>query len=203
MHSLMDMDNATLGLLRSPFSIDIPHAFVYNDTQNTRPIFCGPYMETVKLFAQVYHYELQLDELESLPKKSLVEQKISDGNYNLSLHGVLVRSEMEERLPNETEHSYPLELMRNCVMVPFAPELPKWMYVVWPLGRYIWTSLFLGIFYIAFLMRWIHWREKSLATKSITQNMLYAMAFLMYSPNMNMNLKLSRPSVRVLISILI
>eukprot|EP00099_Drosophila_melanogaster_P020027 NP_611430.1 ionotropic receptor 56b [Drosophila melanogaster] len=195
---LLDTDLAS-GVIRSPYSFDIPHAFIFNETQFVVPKFCGPYMEIVKHFAEVYHYQLFLDSLESLPKKSVVEQDIISGKYNLSLHGVIIRPEETSDFFNATQHSYPLELMTNCVMVPLAPELPKWMYMVWPLGKYIWTCLFLGTFYVALLLRYVHWREPGNATRSYTRNVLHAMALLMFSANMNMSVKLKHASIRVII----
>lgn len=82
-------------------------------------------------------------------------------------------------------------------MVPLAPELPKWMYMVWPLGRYVWTTLFLGIFYLAFLLRFVHRQE--IIARSYTRNLLHAMAILMYSPNMNMQVRMIRVPMRTLI----
>ncbi|XP_017072788.1 uncharacterized protein LOC108109025 [Drosophila eugracilis] len=195
---LVDTDLAS-GVIRSPYSFDIPHAFIFNESENAEPIFCGPYMEVVKHFANMYHYQLDLDPLESLPKKSAVEEDIINGLYNLSLHGVIIRPDKMDDLSNVTRHSYPLELMTNCVMVPLAPELPKWMYMVWPLGRYIWTCLFLGTMYIALLLKYVHWREPGNATRSFTRNVLHAMALLMFSPNMNMTVKLKHASLRVIL----
>ncbi|XP_034651284.1 uncharacterized protein LOC117890500 [Drosophila subobscura] len=190
-------EQAAYGSILSPYSFDIPHAFVYNDSPSAEQLFCGPYLEMAMNFAEVNRYRLLLDELESLPKKSAIEQDIVNGQYDISIHGVLIRPVKEEKFAEEMRYSYPLELMMNCVMVPLDPELPKWMYVVWPLGKYIWTSLFLGIFYVAFLLRYLHWRETAQATRSYTRNMLQAMAILMFSPNMNMNLRLSQATLRV------
>ncbi|XP_016988121.1 uncharacterized protein LOC108050774 [Drosophila rhopaloa] len=195
---LVDTDLAT-GVIRSPYSFDIPHAFIFNESNHLGPIFCGPYMEIVKHFAKAQHYKLLLDPVESLPKKSVMEQSIAAGLYNLSLHGVTIRPDSVGDLSSVMRHSYPLELMTNCVMVPLAPELPKWMYMVWPLGRYIWTCLFFGTFYVALLLRYVHWREPGNATRSFTRNVLHAMAILMFSPNMNMTVKLKHASLRVIV----
>ncbi|XP_017051082.1 uncharacterized protein LOC108094822 [Drosophila ficusphila] len=186
------------GVIRSPYSFDIPHAFIFNESEFREPVFCGPYMEIVKHFARANHYQLLLDPVESLPKKAVLEQDIVAGLYNLSLHGVTIRPEKVSDFSNATRHSYPLEMMTNCVMVPLAPELPKWMYMVWPLGRYIWTCLFLGTFYVALLLKYVHWREPGNATQSFTRNVLHAMALLMFSPNMNMTVKLKHASLRVI-----
>ncbi|SPP75468.1 Hypothetical predicted protein [Drosophila guanche] len=194
---LSDTEQAAYGSILSPYSFDIPHAFVYNDSPSAEKLFCGPYMEMAMNFADVNRYRLLLDELQSLPKKSAVEQDIVNGQYDISMHGVLIRPVREETFAKEMRYSYPLELMMNCVMVPLDPELPKWMYVVWPLGKFIWTTLFLGIFYVAFLLRYLHWRETAHATRSYTRNMLQAMAILMFSPNMNMKLRLSQATLRV------
>jgi len=195
---LLDTDLAS-GVIRSPYSFDIPHAFIFNESEFLEPIYCGPYMEIVKHFAETYHYRLLLDPVESLPKKSVVEEDIGIGVYNISLHGVTMRPDKIGDFSEATRHSYPLEMMTNCVMVPLAPELPKWMYMVWPLGRYIWTCLFLGTFYVALLLRFVHWREPGNATRSFTRNVLHAMALLMFSPNMNMTVKLKHASLRVII----
>nr|XP_017024976.1 uncharacterized protein LOC108076578 [Drosophila kikkawai] len=187
------------GTIHSPYSFDIPHAFIFNDTLQPNAIYGGPYLEIVKHFAKAHHFRLELDPVESLPKKSVVEEDIAAGIYNLSLHGVTMRPDKIGKFSAVTRHSYPLELMMNCVMVPLAPELPKWMYMVWPLGRYIWTSIVLGTFYVALLLRYVHWREPGNATKSYTRNVLHAMALLMFSPNMNMTVKLKHASLRVIV----
>ncbi|KAI8038831.1 uncharacterized protein LOC128254857 [Drosophila gunungcola] len=195
---LVDTDLAT-GVIRSPYSFDMPHAFIFNESQHREPIFCGSYMEMVKHFARAQHYQLLLDPVDSLPKKSVLEKSLASGVYNLSLHGVTMRPDIIGEPPSVTGYSYPLEMMTNCVMVPLAPELPKWMYMVWPLGRYIWTCLFVGTFYVALLLRYVHWREPGNATRSITRNVLHAMAILMFSPNMNMTVKLKHASLRVIV----
>ncbi|KAH8389261.1 hypothetical protein KR200_007045 [Drosophila serrata] len=184
--------------IHSPYSFDIPHAFIFNDSLQPEVIYGGPYLEIVKHFAKVHHYRLELDPVESLPKKSVVEGIIASGIYNLSLHGVTMRPDKIGEFSALTRYSYPLELMMNCVMVPLAPELPKWMYVVWPLGRFIWSCLILGTLYVALLLRYVHWRETGSATKSYTRNVLHAMALLMFSPNMNMSVKLKHASLRVI-----
>ncbi|XP_050743430.1 LOW QUALITY PROTEIN: uncharacterized protein LOC108026603 [Drosophila biarmipes] len=195
---LVDTDLAS-GVIRSPYSFDIPHAFIFNESEFVEPVYCGPYMEIVKHFAETYHYRLLLDPVESLPKKSVVEEDIGSGVYNISLHGVTIRPDKIGNLSEVTRHSYPLEMMTHCVMVPLAPELPKWMYMVWPLGRYIWTCVFLGTFYVALLLRYVHWREPGNATHSYSRNVLQAMALLMFSPNMNMTVKLKHASLRVIV----
>ncbi|KAM8713765.1 hypothetical protein ACLKA7_014003 [Drosophila subpalustris] len=178
--------------IRSPFSTDIPHAFLYNDTRAVKSHYRGPYVESLLTFAQVFHYNLEMHHVDSLPKKRQLQQQIALGIYNMSLHGVLIRTPS-----NITQYSYPLEVMRNCVMVPLDPELPKWMYMVWPLGRYVWTALVLGIFYVAFLLRFVHREE--MITRSYTRNLLHAMALLMYSPNMNMKVRMIQIPMRCLI----
>ncbi|XP_030387852.1 uncharacterized protein LOC115634332 [Scaptodrosophila lebanonensis] len=184
-------------ILFSPFSADIPHAFLCNDSKSMR--YCGPYIETALNFARVYRYQLQLEQLEDLPNKLMLQQQIVDGHYNLSLHGVIIRpSENVSQLQSkDVQYSYPIELLHNCVMVPLAPELPKWKYVVWPLGRYIWTTLFVSIFYVGLLMRYVHWHEPRSVTRSFSRNLLYSMAILMYSSNMN--LRLMHGSIRMLV----
>lgn len=78
--------------IRSPFSTDIPHAFLYNDTRRARTYYRGPYVESLQSFAHVFHYDLQMDHVDSLPKKQLLQELIADGTYNVSLHGVLIRT---------------------------------------------------------------------------------------------------------------
>ncbi|KAH8270782.1 hypothetical protein KR018_001438 [Drosophila ironensis] len=185
-------------VIQSPYSFDIPAAFIFNDTRHNDPVYCGPYLQIVKHFALTYHYKLLLDPLESLPKKSRVEEEIAEGIYNLSLHGVVIRPENVSDLPQVMRYSYPLEVSTNCVMVPLAPELPKWMYLVWPLGKYIWSCLVLGTFYVALLLKFVHWRERGSITRSYTRNLLQAMAMLMFSPNMNMAVKLQHATLRVI-----
>ncbi|XP_060657717.1 uncharacterized protein LOC132792388 [Drosophila nasuta] len=182
--------------IRSPFSTDIPHAFIYNDSRKAKSYYRGPYAESIQSFAQVFHYALQMDHIDSLPNKRDLQELIAEGVYNMSVHGVLIRTLLDDPR-NITQYSYPLEVMRNCVMVPLAPELPKWMYMVWPLGRYVWTSLFLSIFYVAFLLRYVHWEET--IARSYTRNLLHAMALLMYSPNMNMQLRMIHVPLRTLV----
>lgn len=183
--------------LNSPFSMDIPHAFIYKDPKQRQTLYNGPYIKTIQSFADTFHYRLQLHSIESLPKKTELLNRIASSEYNVSLHGVVIRPPWDEPMHNVTQYSYPLEVMQNCVMVPLPPELPKWQYMLWPLGRYVWATLFVGIFYVAFLLRYVHWRET--ITRSYTRNLLHAMAILMYSPNMNMQVRLNQASLRVLI----
>ncbi|KAH8323595.1 hypothetical protein KR074_009345 [Drosophila pseudoananassae] len=190
--------DAENGEIHTPYSFEIPHAFIYNNTER-RIRYCGPYMELVQQFAKTQHYKLFLDPIESLPKKSVLEEDIVEGVYNLSLHGVTMRPDSLGDHFELIRYSYPLEVMTNCVMVPLAPELPKWMYMVWPLGRYIWTCLFLGTFYVALMLKYVHWREHKSISRDYTRNVLQAMAILMFSPNMNMALKLKHATLRVIV----
>jgi len=182
--------------IRSPFSTDIPNAFLYNDSRKAKFYYRGPYVESLQSFAHVFHYDLQMDHVDSLPSKRQLQEQIADGIYNVSLHGVLIRTLLDDP-SNITQYSYPLQVVKNCVMVPLAPELPKWMYMVWPLGKYVWTTLFLSIFYVGFLLRFVHREEVS--TQSYPRNLLHAMALLMYSPNMNMQLQMTQLPIRNLV----
>ncbi|KAH8355072.1 hypothetical protein KR093_004993, partial [Drosophila rubida] len=182
--------------LRSPFSTDIPHAFVYNDTRSGRSSLRGPYAESMQSFAQVFGYALQLEHVDSLPGKRELQAQIAAGEYNVSLHGMLIREGFDDA-SRGSQYSYPLTVMHNCVMVPLAPELPKWMYMVWPLGRYVWTTLLLGVFYVALLLRYVHRDEP--AARSYSRNLLHALALLMYSPNMNMPVRMVRLPLRALL----
>lgn len=162
-----------------------------------RALYCGPYLRSLESFAENFHYKLQLEYVENVPKKSLLLEQIAAGQYNTSLHGVTIRSILEDPSSSVIQYGYPFEVMKFCVMVPLAPELPKWMYMVWPLGRYVWTTLFLGIFYVALLLRYVHHGEA--VARSYTRNLLHAMAIIMYSPNMNMPVQLYQPPFRMLI----
>ncbi|ALC42728.1 Ir56b [Drosophila busckii] len=181
--------------IHTPFSSDIPHAFVYEDKNRSTVYYCGPYVQSLKNFAEAFKYQLYLEHVDSLPKKSMLQNQLAYGEYNVSLHGVIMRPRQDEPMYDVTQYSYPIEVMTNCVMVPLAPELPKWMYMVWPLGRYVWTTLFLSIFYVALLLRFVHWGEP--IVRSYTRNLLHAMALIMYSPNMNLKVKMEQPPLRM------
>lgn len=185
-----------MNTITSPFSRDIPNAFYYFDSIRNKSYFAGPHIKAMQNFAKIFHYDLQLDWVENLPRRRIVLFQIAQGKYNMSLHGVFIRPLKDQMLATLTENSYPFEMLKNCVMIPLPPELPKWQYIVWPLGRYVWTSLFVGIFYVAFLLRYIHWRET--VTRSYSRNLLNALAIMMNSPNMNM-VNLNRTSVPVMI----
>ncbi|KAH8418379.1 hypothetical protein KR222_004510, partial [Zaprionus bogoriensis] len=172
-----------MNTLSTPFSKDIPNAFRYVDKWN-RTFFSGPHIKAIQNFARVFNYDLHLDMVENLPRRRVVQLYIAQGKYNLSMHGVFVRPAQDDIFTNYTETTYPFETLKNCVMVPLPPELPKWQYMVWPLGRYVWLTLVVAIFYVAFLLRYVHWRET--VTRSYSRNLLHALGILLYSPNMNM-----------------
>lgn len=185
-----------MNTITSPFSKDIPNAFYYFDHIRNRSYFTGPHIKAMQSFAKMFQYDLQLDWVDNLPRRRVILLQIAQGKYNMSLHGALIRPIKDDMLASLTENSYPFEMLRNCVMIPLPPELPKWQYVVWPLGRYVWTTLFVGIFYVAFLLRYVHWRET--ITRSYSRNLLNAFAILMNSPNMNM-VRLNGTSLPVMI----
>lgn len=185
-----------MNTITSPFSKDIPNAFKYFDHIRNKTYYAGPHIKAMQAFAKLFQYDLELEMVANLPRRRIVLLQIAQGQYNMSLHGVYVRPLKDDFLTSFTENSYPFKMLKSCVMIPLPPELPKWQYVLWPLGRYVWTLLFVLIFYVAFLLRYVHWRET--VTRSYSRNMLNALAILSNSPNQNM-VNLNHTSVPVMV----
>jgi len=52
---LLDTDLAS-GVIRSPYSFDIPHAFIFNESEFLEPIYCGPYAFLVNGEAKINNW---------------------------------------------------------------------------------------------------------------------------------------------------
>lgn len=185
-----------MNTITSPFSKDIPNAFKYFDHIRNKSYYAGPHIKAMQAFTELFQYDLELEMVDNLPRRRVILLQIAMGQYNMSLHGVFVRPIKDDFLTNFTENSYPFEMLKSCVMIPLPPELPKWQYVLWPLGRYVWTLLFVLMFYVAFLLRYVHWRQT--VTRSYSRNLLNALAIVSNSPNMNM-VNLNHTSVPIMV----
>ncbi|XP_067628117.1 uncharacterized protein Ir56b [Eurosta solidaginis] len=185
----------TLPILRTPFYDDLPRAFILtdNNVSDATTLF-GPYAQTIWNFADKNHMRLQWnrDLSENITE---IYERIHCGEYNLSMNGATVLQQLHNF---NVQFSYPLYWVKNCIMVPLEEELPKYWYIVWPFGRYIYMCILFAVFYIAILMRYIEYpTNEHEPTRSITRNILHSSQIVLYSPNMNVQLK--NAHVRVLL----
>ncbi|CAD7011915.1 unnamed protein product [Ceratitis capitata] len=157
-------------VLRTPFYDDVPRAYVRNGQNISDATLFGPYAQTIWNFANRHHMILECNR-DLSENYSEIYERIHNGEYNLAMNGAT----LVNHVTLNVRFSYPLYWVKNCVMVPLEDELPKYWYIVWPFGRYIYMCILFGIFYIAFLMN---------------------SAIIMFSSNMNVQLK--NAHVRVL-----
>lgn len=163
-------------VLRTPFYQNIPQAFRYEDIKGDIH-FAGAYAQTIKHFAKYQRYDFQFVALENV-KVSHIQRGIQQGIYNISMHAVGYKN-----LFANISFSYPVEWSRVCIMVPAEDELPRYWYVVWPFGPYIWTIICISVVYIAILMRFLKH-----PTANFVTNLLTSLAVVLNCSNMNLKL---------------
>lgn len=172
-------------ILRTPFYDDVPRAFVRSGENISDSTLFGPYAQTIWNFANRHQMFLEINR-DLSENYSETYERIHNGEYNLAMNGAT----LVNHLKFNVQFSYPLYWVKNCIMVPLEDELPKYWYIVWPFGRYIYACLLFGIFYIAILMRYIEYPTNATKpTRSITRNILHSSAIIMFSSNMNVQLK--------------
>ncbi|XP_054739471.1 uncharacterized protein LOC129245379 [Anastrepha obliqua] len=183
----------TTAVLKTPFYDDVPRAFILgdNNVSDSTALF-GPYAQTIWNFADKHQMHLKWNR-DLSENYTETYERIHSGEYNLSMNGAT----LVKHVTLNVQFSYPLYWVKNCVMVPLEDELPKYWYIVWPFGRYIYMCILFGIFYIAILMKYIEYpTNEHKPTRSISRNVLHSSAILMYCSNMNVQLK--NAHVRVL-----
>ncbi|XP_036334741.1 uncharacterized protein LOC118745323 [Rhagoletis pomonella] len=188
----MLLDNMTV--LSTPFFDDMPRAFLLdNDNLSDSTALFGPYAQIIWNFADKHQMQLAWNR-DLIEINSEILQRIDCGEYNLSMNGATI----VKPIPPNVQFSYPLYWTKSCIMIPLEDELPKYWYIIWPFGRYIYMCILFGIIYVAILMKYVEYpTNEHRPTRSITRNILYSSAILMYGSNMNVRLK--NAQVRVLI----
>ncbi|KAH8275619.1 hypothetical protein KR026_011755 [Drosophila bipectinata] len=76
-------------------------------------------------------------------------EMIHDGQLEISLHPYVDVPE------NIGDHSYPLIVARNCLIVPVRNEIPRHAYLYLPLDRWSWLLLLGAVIYISGIIYWI------------------------------------------------
>ncbi|XP_046810054.1 uncharacterized protein LOC111689036 [Lucilia cuprina] len=160
-----------MDILRSPYQEEIPKVYKYQTFKGTE-ILVGPYAKVIESFATYMNYTLELVEENNI-KMSDIQKKMELNFYNISLHTATYESCFAQ-----INFSYPLEFSDTCVMVPAKDELPRYWYIVWPFGRYIWSFMFISVFYVAYVMTYLKH-----PTHSYGSNLLYSMSLVMYCSN--------------------
>ncbi|KAH8320929.1 hypothetical protein KR067_012372 [Drosophila pandora] len=76
-------------------------------------------------------------------------EMIHDGQLEVSLHPYVDVPE------NIGDHSYPLIVARNCLIVPVRNEIPRNAYLYLPLDRWSWLLLLGAVIYISLIIYWM------------------------------------------------
>ncbi|XP_016972357.1 uncharacterized protein LOC108039783 [Drosophila rhopaloa] len=76
-------------------------------------------------------------------------QQIWDGQLEISLHPYVDVPE------NKGDHSYPLLVATNCLIVPVRNEIARHMYLLLPLNQWSWVILLGSVIYISGVLYWI------------------------------------------------
>ena len=163
-------------VLRSPYYKDIPKAFKQNNFQGQEQLL-GAYGRLIQLFAVYMNYSLELVEEDNL-RMTDVQADIENNIYNISMPSCSLANRFAD-----VDFTYPLESTFTCVMVPAEDELPRYWYVVWPFGRYIWLFLGISVLYVACVMTYLKHPKRSFRF-----NLLHSLAFVISSPNATIRL---------------
>lgn len=166
-----------MDILRSPYYKDIPKAFKLENNES-EGVLVGAYAKLIKHFADYMNYTLELVQ-ETDYKMSDIQKNIEKNIFNISLN-----SGFYENRFAHIDFSYPLEWTYTCVMVPAKDELPRYWYIAWPFGRYIWLFMGLSVIYVAYVMTYLKH-----PTTAFGSNLLYSMSLVMYNSSANLLIK--------------
>ncbi|XP_017124264.1 uncharacterized protein LOC108144131 [Drosophila elegans] len=114
-------------------------------------------------------------------------QQIWDGKLEISLHPYV---DVPEKMG---DHSYPLLVATNCLIVPVRNEISRHMYLLLPLDQWSWVILLASVIYISGVLYWI---QPGLEHRSWDQrigfNLLESISWIIYiCPS-----RVYRPSLR-------
>lgn len=77
------------------------------------------------------------------------------GDLEISVHiYTLLDTKGEEERPVVAK-SYPVEIIKWCLMVPMKNEIPKSLYIVFPFGMGVWMSVFGSVLYVSVIFKTI------------------------------------------------
>ncbi|XP_017068631.1 uncharacterized protein LOC108106217 [Drosophila eugracilis] len=104
-----------------------------------------------------------------------IMQEIMDGQLEISLHPYV---DVPETMG---DHSYPLLVASNCLIVPVRNEIPRHMYLMLPLNQSSWLLLLGSVIYISGVLYWIQpGREHRTWEQRIGFNILESVSRIIY-----------------------
>ncbi|KAH8290124.1 hypothetical protein KR054_000119 [Drosophila jambulina] len=181
-------------VVSTPVENDIPRVFVVRDQKTGCRQVRGFGYRTFVEYLQRHNASLYVTnpDQDLAPTSSVnmgrMMQQIMDGQLEISLHPYV------DVPDNMGDHSYPLLVASNCLIVPVRNEIPRHMYLLLPLNQWSWLLLLGAVIYISGILYWIQpGREHRTWDQRVGFNLLDSISRMIYicSPA-----RIYRPSLR-------
>ncbi|KAH8401726.1 hypothetical protein KR009_007557 [Drosophila setifemur] len=142
-------------VVSTPAENDIPRVFFVQDQRTGGRRIRGYGYRTFVEYLQRHNASLHVSNPHQYhgPTSSVdmgrMIQQIQEGQLEISLHPYVDVPE------NIGDHSYPLLVASNCLIVPVRNEIPRHEYLLLPLHRWSWLLLLGSVIYISGVLYWI------------------------------------------------
>lgn len=181
-------------VVSTPVENDIPRVFVLRDEKSGCRQVRGfgyrtfvEYLHRHNASLHVTNPHQDLGTTSSVNMGRMIQQ-IMDGHLEISLHPYV-------DVPEDMgDHSYPLLVASNCLIVPVRNEIPRHMYLLLPLNQWSWLLLLGAVIYISGILYWVQpGRQLRTWDQQVGFNLLDSISRMLYigSPA-----RIYRPSLR-------
>ncbi|XP_055856455.1 uncharacterized protein LOC129919559 [Episyrphus balteatus] len=158
--------------IQTVFMDDIPKAFKY--TKYGKKLLVGNEANYIGAFAKYMNIQLIPIFLPNMDLEKIF-QIISFHDMELSVHTFTMH------YLAQSGKSYPLDIERWCIMVPFRNELPKSQLVFKTFDMKTWLVIGLNVVFVAVVLQFIH--STPLTADAFGQNLLQSLSIMMFSSN--------------------
>ncbi|EDV55941.2 uncharacterized protein LOC6549032 [Drosophila erecta] len=142
-------------VVSTPVENDIPRVFFVQDQKTGRKQIRGFGYRTFVEYLHRHNASLHVTNphqehaINSSVNMGRIMNQIVDGQLEISLHPYVDVPE------NKGDHSYPLLIARNCLIVPVRNEISRYMYLLLPLNQSSWILLLGSVIYISGVLYYI------------------------------------------------
>ncbi|XP_017061763.1 uncharacterized protein LOC108101798 [Drosophila ficusphila] len=142
-------------VVSTPVENDIPRVFFVRSQETGRRQIRGFGYRTFVEYLHRHNATLQVSNphqdhaINKSVNMGRIMQQIRDGLLEISMHPYV-------DVPEDVgDHSYPLVVGTNCLIVPVRNEIPRHTYLLLPLSQWSWVLLLVSVIYISGVLYWI------------------------------------------------